>query len=177
MKILRIAITGPESTGKSTLSKALAEHFDAPLVPEYARTYLEQRGSSYTQSDYLQIAQGQVDLETQVLTEAEDLIICDTDMLVLKVWGLRSYGSCPDFVQQRLLAPAYDFHFLCGTDMPWQYDPLREHPEERDALYEQYLQELIELELPFMELAGSHLERLRHTIHKIRELLNAERFQ
>ncbi|MCB0640589.1 MAG: ATP-binding protein [Phaeodactylibacter sp.] len=174
MKILRIAITGPESTGKSTLSKALAEHFDAPLVPEYARDYLDTLGKTYSQDDFLQIARGQIALENQELAQAEDLIIYDTDMLVLKIWSLRSYGTCPDFIQERLLLPAYDFHFLCGTDVPWAFDPLREHPDDRASLYAQYLDELTQLNLPFTELEGSHLERLRQAIHQIRELLALE---
>ena len=171
MKILRIAITGPESTGKSTLAKDLAEYFETEWVQEYARTFLEDIQREYTWEDYITIVYGQILAEERLLATKPKILIFDTDMLVLKIWGLRRFGRYPSIIDGGLEKPAYDFHFLCGTEIAWEPDPLREHPDSRDNLYEQYLSELKALQLPFMELKGDRQTRLKMAIERIYELL------
>ncbi|PIQ21323.1 MAG: ATPase, partial [Cytophagales bacterium CG18_big_fil_WC_8_21_14_2_50_42_9] len=58
--MLKVAITGPESTGKSTLAQQLAAHYNTMWVPEYARTYISELPGRYTAQDVENIARGQL---------------------------------------------------------------------------------------------------------------------
>jgi len=83
--IKRIAITGPESTGKTWLAKNLAAYFHTVYVPEYAVEYLLEHGPAYTLKDIENIAKGQLELEEQYVQKAGGLLFCDTDLLVCKI--------------------------------------------------------------------------------------------
>lgn len=156
----RIALTGPESTGKTSLAMALAERFRTAWVREYAREYLEGLGRPYEFEDLERIARGQRLLEEQVLREANRYLFCDTDMLVMKVWSEYRFGKCAPFILDSLQSEPYDLHLLCGTDVPWEYDPLRENPGEREELYQIYRSELIGMGGVFLEVRGGVKERL-----------------
>jgi NadR type nicotinamide-nucleotide adenylyltransferase len=159
-KIKKIVLTGPESSGKTTLAKRLAEGHNTLWVPEYAREYLENLGRPYEESDLLEIARGQVKAEAKALRKAEKLLFCDTGMLVLKVWSEVKYGGCHPFIQEQLQSGRYDLFLLCAPDIPWEPDPLRENPDDRHLLYEIYKKELKNLSLPFVEIFGDVEERL-----------------
>ena len=157
---LRIAITGPESTGKTALAQALADHFQTVWAPEYARHYLEKLGRPYRFEDLEPIARGQIQLEDDLAKQADRFLFCDTDMLVMKIWSEFKFGKCAPFITETLRERPYDLFVLCGTDIPWEYDPLRENPGERETLYHIYRQELSLLKAPFLEVTGNLLERL-----------------
>lgn len=157
----RIAITGPESTGKTTLAQALAQALEVDWLPEYARSYLEALNRPYTYEDYEAICRGQIEaVQSLQATTARSLFVCDTELMVLKVWGDFKYGRVPTFVDAELKARPADLYVLCGLDVPWIYDPLREHPEKRAELYHVYRKHLQEGGLPMIEVAGSLEERL-----------------
>ena len=96
--MLKIVITGPESTGKSTLTKQLAAHFKVDMVNEYARTYLQNLTTEYTQSDLTEIAIGQISLEDKASKSNSKFIVCDTSLEVIKIWSEFKYGSCDPFI-------------------------------------------------------------------------------
>ena len=91
--INRIAIIGPESTGKSTLAKELAEYYKTVYVPEVARFYIDELKRSYNQNDLLEIAKLQCDEEDKLLHQANEILICDTNLLVIKIWSEFKYGN------------------------------------------------------------------------------------
>ena len=138
----RIAITGPESTGKSELSIKLADHFSTIFVSEYSREYLRNRGANYTIEDVLNIAKGQLNAEERVAYKANKLLFCDTDMLVAKIWCNEVFNECPEWIENKVIEHKYDLYLLCYPDLEWESDPLRENPNNREYLYEQYLKEL-----------------------------------
>lgn len=156
----KILFTGPESTGKSLLAEQMATRHGGDWVPEYARHYLENLGRPYRQSDLLRIAQGQLRWEDERAARSPRWLFCDTGLLVIKVWSEYKYGSCDPWIVEQLQQRQYDLWVLCGIDIPWAPDPLREHPEEREALYGIYLRELKQLGVPFIELWGKEEERL-----------------
>lgn len=160
----KIAITGPESSGKTTLARLVAAFFSAPCVPEYARIFLHLLGRPYGQSDLPAIAAGQARWEDALAALQPPLLVCDTDILVIKVWAEYKYGACPPSISALWQQKRYDLHLLCRPDMPWQYDPLREHPDKREDLYPIYLEELQSAGLPFIEVGGSEMERLRTAV-------------
>lgn len=163
----RILFTGPESTGKSALAKRLAEEWGTVCVPEYARTYLEQLGRPYTEADLLTIAKGQLQWEDQYAEKASGFLFIDTGMLVIKVWSEFKYNRCHPWILEQLQRRQYDLWVLCGIDIPWEPGPMRENPNEREALYGIYRQELRQLGVPFIELWGSREKR----VERMRELL------
>jgi len=132
--MIRVSVTGPESTGKSWLAKQLAEHYHTVWVPEYARKYLENINSPYTYQDLLRIAKKQFQQENNAAKTAE-LLFCDTDFCVTNIWCKVKFNKCHKWIEEKTKADLYSIYLLCDIDLPWQYDPLREHPEIRSELF------------------------------------------
>ena len=169
--IKKIAIIGPECTGKSELSQHLAQHFNTAWVSEYARAYLDNLNAPYSESDLLKIAHGQVRLEEEWMPEANRVLICDTNLLVIKVWSNFKYGRCSGEILQLINSRAYDLYLLTYIDIPWQEDPLREHPDKREELWGIYKKELAQQGTPFVEIKGERAARRATAIKAIEGLL------
>jgi len=165
----RISLTGPESAGKSTLAAQLAAHYGTLFVPEYARQYLEENGASYALADLEAIARGQLAAEDAAASQANGLLFCDTDLLVLKIWAENAFGTCPAWILKELARPRYALTLLLAPDLPWTPDPLREHPDpaQRWHFYELYRQELVARGWPFAEISGPPAERLVQAVAAI----------
>lgn len=170
--VKKVAIIGPECTGKSELSAFLAQHFNTCWVSEYARTYLDQLDRPYSESDLTNIAQGQIRLEDENLPAANKVLICDTNLLVIKVWSNFKYGHCNEEILQLISARTYDLYLLTYIDIPWQADPQREHPDKREKLWRIYKTELEAQEVPFVEIRGGREMRRKTAIEAINHLLN-----
>jgi len=169
--VIKIVITGPESTGKTTLAQELAKHFDTDYVPEFAREYLHQKDGQYSKDDLLQIAKGQIDLEERYLQQSSDVLICDTSLEVIRVWSEWKYGGCDSFILDNALARTPDLFILCTPDLIWKPDPLRENPDEREALFSYYQKLLAEYSTKIVELRGTKLEKLQSAIKQIQDLI------
>jgi len=164
MSILKIAVIGPESTGKSTLAEALANHFHTEWVPEYAREYLEKLDRPYGEADLLKIAQGQKALEERLLPHANRFLFCDTTLVVVKVWSEHKYGRCHSWITGQVASMRYDYFLLTDIDLPWEPDPLREHPEMRDYFFNIYRKYLIDNGLPYSLISGEHGQRMERAL-------------
>lgn len=164
----RIAITGPESTGKSWLAKALSEEFNEPWVPEYARTFLEQLNRPYEYEDIREIAMGQLRIEEETVARAGQWLFCDTDFLVTRIWCLVKYGKSHPWIDEMADAHVYDHYLLCDVDLPWEADPLREHPHFRQQLFDMYRQELENRGVSFSIVSGTGNDRLQCAIRILR---------
>ena len=169
-QIKKIVLIGPESTGKTTLARQLAEHYKTVWVEEYAREYIKQLERPYKEKDLTEIAKGQIQKEEQKLSKANHYLFCDTDLLVLKIWSINSYQKCDDWILEQIQHRHYDLYFLCGIDTPWEYDPQREHPDLRDYLYGFYKKELQQLGKNFVEIEGNQKSRLEKAIYIINSL-------
>lgn len=169
--MLKIAITGPESTGKSTLAAQLAAHYGVPWVPEYAREYLENLGRPYEESDLEEIARGQLARWSDAAGEKPELLFLDTELLVLKVWPEHAYGRCAPFILEELQRQDVDLYLLLNVDLPWQPDPQREHPHLRNYFYQLYRKELDQMQVRFVEISGAQETRLHHAIEAVDSLL------
>jgi NadR type nicotinamide-nucleotide adenylyltransferase len=167
----RISITGPESSGKTWLSEKLATYYQTRFVREYSREYLEIHGAEYVMEDVINIAKGQLELENQVARNCEKLLFCDTDPLVTKIWCEVVYGSCPEWIENQFSHHVYDLYLLCFPDIPWEADPLRENPNDRDVLFELYQNILIQKGFPFKIVNGLGDERLKNAITFVNEIL------
>ena len=171
--IKKIVVIGPESTGKSTLSESLAAALQTIWVPEYARTYLEQLGRPYTETDLLEIAKGQIKTEETLLQKANKYLICDTDLYVLKVWSEASYKRCHSWILEQIAKRKYDLYLLTYIDTPWQDDPLREHPKpaEREYFYNIYKDIVIQSGVKWADIRGNEKERLDLATNALHNLL------
>ncbi|MFT5820522.1 MAG: NadR type nicotinamide-nucleotide adenylyltransferase [Crocinitomix sp.] len=166
--MIRIAITGPESSGKTTLSRSLSEHFKVPFIPEFARTYLEKINGDYNQFDLDKIAQGQL---KSILSSQNTINISDSDFSVLEIWSHYKYGNVSDFIFGLVKKDLFDLHILCTPDIPWEEDPLRENPDNRDQLFELYKESLIKHKKNFIVVSGAHKNRVEKCLETIDLLL------
>ena len=132
-----IVVTGPESSGKTTLVEALAQHLNAPRVAEAARRYLQGR-VGYQPSDLLQIARQQQAAEGSVLGCAPNVAIADTDLQVVYIWWQERFGPAPAMLHEAYARQSPRHYLLCKPDLPWEADPLRENPEDRERLWQIY---------------------------------------
>ena len=168
----RILILGPESTGKSTLAEKLAQHFEEPWVPEVAREYLEKLDRPYAYEDLLQIGKQQMRTEDELAMQAQNYLFCDTDLRVIQVWSQHRYGKVDPWVLEEIARRTYDFILLCATDLPWQVDPFREHPELeiRQQFFEIYKQLSHASGFPWVLISGDTAQRLSTGIQAVESL-------
>lgn len=173
MGLIRIAITGPESSGKSDLTKALAGHYQCPMATEYAREFLGHTGGVYTQADLQEIWKQQMLKEETAAKSATDLVFFDTDVLVVKIWSLFRFGNVPFKVDQANASRSYGLRLLCKPDLPWQPDPFRESPDqaERDLLFALFEKQLISMGAPYVVIEGQGDARLHQAIMAIEQHL------
>lgn len=169
--VKKIVVIGPECTGKSELSKFLAEHFKTEWVPEYARGYIDNLVRPYQQSDLISIAHGQIRLEDEWVRDANKVLICDTNLYVIKIWSEFKYGDCPKEILDTIAKRPYDLYLLTYVDIPWEDDPQREHPNEREKLYSIYLEHLKNQAVPFVEIKGEREQRRQTAIAAIEKIL------
>ncbi|MGN7719559.1 AAA family ATPase [Chitinophaga sp. 22620] len=170
----RIVVIGPESTGKSTLSEQLAAHFNTAWVKEYARGYLENLNRPYEQHDLLQIAEGQLRLEDETAARASNILICDTDLQVIKVWSEAKYGDCDPRILEMIAQRQYDLYLLTYIDIAWTDDPLREHPlpSEREYFYNIYRDIVMNAGIPWADIRGDYEQRLKTAVEAVEFILN-----
>ena len=176
-KVVKIAFYGPESTGKTTLAQQLAAEFHTLWVPEFARDYLQIKWNATQQicqpEDLLPIAIGQIQLENEALSEANQYLFCDTNLLVTKVYSEMYYGYCDPILATAAQNHNYDLVFLTDVDIPWEKDDLRDKPEDRYATLATFEQALKENTKPYIKLSGNKEERLEKAIQIINGLNKA----
>ncbi len=169
--IKKIAIVGPESTGKSTMSIALSKHYGVPWVPEYARYYCAALKQECNLQDEINMFHGQVALEESILATAQtDFIICDTTFLTVKIWSDEFFGKTPQIVIDALTERPYDFYLLLDIDLPWQEDPLRDFPHMREHFMNIWHKELKALNANYVVVNGIE-NRLQNAIDVIDRFL------
>ena len=177
--IIKIAMFGPESTGKTTLSKQLADHFQTVWTLEFARDYLREKWNAKQQictpDDLLPIAIGQTKLENESLNIADKYLFCDTNLLVTKVFSEIYYNFCDPILDKAARKHKYDLFFLTDIDVPWQKDNLREKSNNRENIFEIFKNVLIQNKKPFITLSGDENERLKKAIAIVENLENAKK--
>lgn len=152
---MKIAFTGPESSGKTTMAEIAAKLLEVDFVAEYAREFLSENKGVYHRSDLDLIAEKQFSLFMQDVQH----LVADTEMLVLKIWSADKYKEVSELIERYFAAQHFDHYFLCQPDIPWEADPMRENPTDRDRLFELYLNELNQRDCSFTVLSGSIEQR------------------
>jgi NadR type nicotinamide-nucleotide adenylyltransferase len=169
--IKKVCVIGPECTGKSELSKFLAAHFKTCWIPEYARAYLDKLGHPYQQADLLKIAHGQLRLEDEWLRDSNRVMICDTNLITIKIWSDYKYGKCDEEITGLIKTRAYDLYLLCYIDIPWVDDPQREHPDKREHFWQLFKHEVESTTIPFVEIGGSWEQRQKKAVAAVNNVI------
>ena len=171
--MFKIAIIGPESSGKTTLGKALAKDLSGVYVDEYAREYLSIKDSSTENNlqDLINIAKKQIDNCKETEREHPSILICDTEMLTSKIWAEDKYGNCPSIIEDLLQKQTYDLYILCKPDFPWVDDPLREDKDRREYIYKIYTDYCKNMKLHYIVSQGNTKDRL-NSIKQFLDLLS-----
>lgn len=173
---IKVVLFGPESTGKTTLSRQLARHYSSVWVPEYARDYLQDKWNNERKTcepkDLLPIAIGQMQLENHLAQKTDTVLICDTDLLETKVYSEAYYsGTCDPILERYAVNNSYDVYFLTYIDTPWEADDLRDKPNERERMFKAFESALIKHNKEYVLLKGDKKERLETAINYIDDLL------
>jgi NadR type nicotinamide-nucleotide adenylyltransferase len=166
-KLFRVALIGPESSGKSTLCRQLAGHYRTSWVPEYARAYLEQLNRSYSKDDVLHCAVSQLRLEDEQAMKATDFLFADTELINFKIWLEDKYEQCPGWIESEIEKRKYDLYLLVSPDIPFVADPVRENPDRREHFFNLYKAQLEQRGFRFEVIRGPFHERLRQAIRAI----------
>ncbi|MFM1857779.1 MAG: hypothetical protein RLZ05_839 [Bacteroidota bacterium] len=183
----KIVVIGPESTGKSTLCRQLAEHFETVWCPEYAREYLLTNGKDYSYTDLLTIAKGQIAGEENwaellekraapLLEQDYDIpYFIDTNMVVMKVWAEFVFNKCHPYIEEQLAKRKYDHYLLCQPDLEWEKDELREYPdlETRERLFFIYKNFLEQQSVPWTLINGKNDDRIQSAIRTVNKILES----
>ena len=168
--IKRIALIGPESSGKSTLCIQLARHFRTSLVSEYAREYISKLTLPYTLSDIEKISKTQLALEEEALKKANRFLFVDTELINARVWSLDVFNTCPAWIENKISEHPYDLYLLTSPDIPWLADPVRENGHRREFFFQWYKRELDKRGFSYTVISGSGEQRIISSIRSVSTL-------
>jgi len=179
----RIALVGPESSGKSTMAQKLATHFRTVAAPEYARTYLETIPEAILNRIYTpggfdaetmhRFIRGQAASVEAMVRLANRVIFSDTEAVVTAAWCEHFLGEIPSFVREQIQAQRFDLYLLTAATETWAEEAQRVHPdyEARLRFEERCVSLLNEYGLPYVRLAGSWADREAQAIQATQEVL------
>lgn len=163
--VIKIAIVGAESTGKTWLCEALAKHYTTVWVPEYAREYFNDSDIyNYTLEDLVIIAQKQIKLEKKKMKEANRVLFCDTSLITLKIWAELEFKTTPNYIEQQLKLVNYDYYLITDNQIPWVADELRENKHSRELLFRMNVAEVEKSQIPYTIISGTDTQRLENAI-------------
>lgn len=173
---LKVALYGPESTGKTTLAQSLAKHYNTAWVPEYAREYLEkkwhEKGEICASEDIYPIGVGQMKLENKAARHANKLLFCDTTLLSTQVYSEAYFeGWCDERIVLANKKNKYDIYFLTEIDVPWEKDLLRDRPNQREVMFGYFTAALKQRNINFVTLKGSIEARMKLATDHIQSFL------
>lgn len=177
---IRVVLFGPESTGKTTLAKQLAAHYQTACVPEYMRTYLQQKWDDTREvcafDDLIPIAKGQIQLENEITRKGHSIIFCDTNILELKVYSeIYYHGEVPEMIAKISSENAYDLYLLTYIDTPWVADDLRDKPNQREEMFLVFKNTLRTYKYPYVVMEGDEITRFKKAIYTIDQLIASKK--
>jgi NadR type nicotinamide-nucleotide adenylyltransferase len=171
-EIIKIAVIGPESTGKSTLCKDLAKHYNTICVPEYAREYFTHNKNihNYSLKELESIYVEQIKNEKAALKEANRFLFCDTTLITGKIWALEDFKEVPPFIRENITKIRYDLYLVTNNDVEWRKDELRKCGHNRDYLLQRNIEELKLLNANYVVINGTDEDRSKNAVKHINTL-------
>lgn len=171
--MIRVVLTGSESTGKSTLAEELARHYGAPLVPEFVRGFAESRGGVIEFADHGPIARGQMALEDEYIAKGGELLVQDTDLLSTVVYCRHYFGRCPPWIEEAAAVRRPDLYLLCEIDVPWIADGVRDRGDRREEMQALFRDEVRASGVRAVSMEGGEATRLAAAVAAIEGLLSS----
>jgi NadR type nicotinamide-nucleotide adenylyltransferase len=165
--IRRIALIGPESSGKTTLCMQFAEYYKTVWVPEYARTFMENLNRAYTYEDVIHCAREQMKAEDDLAKTANRFLFCDTELINYKVWFEDVFKKIPEWLEEEITKRKYDLYLLTSPDLPWVHEAVRENPHRREYLFDLYKKELEKRNFVYSVISGNGESRIALAIRYI----------
>lgn len=166
-----IIITGAESTGKSALTEGLANHFQLPFIPEFARSYMENLGRKYNYDDLVLIAKNQVQQLNEFKQSGLHWIFSDTWLIITKIWFEEVFGKSPGWLDSEIKKTKIDLFLVCDTDLPWEPDPVRENGgKKRLYLQQRYIDTIINYGFNYKIISGKNEVRLQNALNQLKQL-------
>lgn len=168
-KIIKIAVIGPESTGKSTLCEALAKHYNTVYVPEYARQYFTKHKNidNFSMNELETIYVHQIENEKKAMKTANRFLFCDTTLITGKIWCMEAFMKVPHFISSHISKVTYDLYLLSNNDVKWEKDELRKNPDNREYIFRRNKEELDLLNANYKIICGTNEQRLKNAIKHI----------
>lgn len=172
----RVCVLGAESTGTTTLAKALAEHYQTVWVPEYGRIYSEAKfpsreGKEWISSEFTTIAQEQIHMQTVIAEQSNGLVICDTDPFATSVWHERYMRSASPEVEAIANQHKYDLYIVTGDEIPFVQDGYRDGESIRHWMHNRFIEKLEHTHRHYILVTGSHEDRMTAATKAIDALL------
>ena len=157
--VMTVLIAGPECSGKTSLSQALAKAFGGFVIEEYAVDYLNEIDREYNYEDLAQIARRHFELYEQACTR-EGLIFLDSFLLNIKIWSNYRFNKVDPFITKKLKELSFDLVLLLEPDLPWEDAAYRENPDDRYVLFDSYMSEMHALDWSYFRISGEEHQRL-----------------
>ncbi|MFY0651540.1 MAG: ATP-binding protein [Cyclobacteriaceae bacterium] len=171
MSKVKIAIIGPESSGKTTLAHELALHYKCGFVEEHARSYLKSINRHYTFDDILEICRKQKEMEELAFRQTDSILICDSTALTCQIWCEDKFQIANPEIDLQVKKDSYEMILLCKPDIEWEPDPQREDENRRDHLFDVYQNKLLELGREFKVIEGIGNKRTKMAIMFVDQML------
>ncbi|HEY8175606.1 MAG TPA: AAA family ATPase [Gemmatimonadaceae bacterium] len=165
--MIKVVLTGSESTGKTELAHRLGQHFGAPVAEEFVRDYSAERGGKLGFADHGAIARGQIASEDAAIALAKDLVILDTDLVSTVVYCEHYFGRSPAWIENEARARAAQLYLLLKPDIPWIADGVRDRGERRDEMHDLFKQKLDDVGLRYVDIGGDREARFRSAVDAI----------
>ena len=161
--LVRVCVTGPESTGKTSLAQRLARWASTEWVPEASRVYAERKVEPLTAEDVGRITQEHIALAEAAAERARkrgaSLLVLDTDLLSTVVYARHYYGAAPRWVERAERERRADLYLLCDVDVPWIPDGIRDRPENREEMFALFERALASRRANVVRVRGGWEER------------------
>ena len=172
--MIRVVLTGSESTGKTTLGNELARHYGAELAPEFVRSFAERHGGVIRFEDHGPIARGQMQLEDDYIERAggvRPLVLFDTDLLSTVVYCGHYFGQCPRWIEEAARERRPDLYLLCEIDAPWVADGVRDRGEQREEMQALFRDAVVASGASYLSLQGDVAARMTQATTTIDRLI------
>jgi nicotinamide riboside kinase len=173
--LIRIVVTGSESTGKTHLTQRLAQIFDCTYSEEAARLYVEKHPRQLQASDVVPIALSQISLQDKAIQNAKNLILHDTDLFSTVIYSTYYYQASPDWILEKARVQASDLYLLCDIDLPWQPEPLFRDQgsiEARRQVHTNFLDLIIKEQLNMRIIKGTGAKRTQMAIDIVEHFIS-----
>lgn len=169
-----ICIYGPESTGKSTLTQQLAEHFKVPFIEEYAKQVIEEKNGDICFEDMETIVLGHHQRVMEALEHPQPLLFIDTDAIASKIWSNDLFGKESPVIEETIAKQHFDYYLLLDVDLPWVDDIHRYRPNERKDFFKRCKEQLDNRHKRYSIIRGTGSQRFDNALKCVESLLNLQ---